>query len=57
MMTIKCVACGKFIPYSDLEHGLASFHHEPSSLRGHEVNEWTCAACVIKERAALREPT
>ena len=44
---VKCVGCGKFIPYDDTgEDGHARFHFEPLSEFGPEVSEWTCAQCA-----------
>ena len=45
---IKCISCGRFIPYSDMdpERGPASFYFEPDNEFGRERSEWTCAACV-----------
>lgn len=54
-MSIKCAACGKFISYDEIESNRAAFYHEPSSHFGPEVNEWTCAACVIEEEHARDE--
>ena len=48
-MTIKCISCGQFIPHSSMKRGLASFHFEPSSDRGREVNEWTCYSCGLRD--------
>lgn len=50
-MTEKCSACGKFIPYSQMEcGGSARFHFEPDSHKGPEVSEWTCAECVKRAK-------
>lgn len=49
-MTIKCADCGKFIPYADMESGLASFEYTPDSDRSTELCLWICNACVIKEQ-------
>ena len=49
-MTTKCVACGKFIPYSQMEKGGgAHFHFVPDNEFGPEVSEWTCASCTPRE--------
>ncbi len=47
METIRCVCCGRFIPYSDMdpEKGPASFYFEPDNHFGPERSEWTCAKC------------
>jgi hypothetical protein len=48
---IKCCGCGRFIPYSEMdEGGGARFYFEPDSHRGPEISEWTCAACMDKDR-------
>jgi hypothetical protein len=53
-MTTKCVACGKFIPYSQMgDGGGARFHFVPDNEFGPEVSEWTCAACTFN-KATLR---
>jgi hypothetical protein len=44
-MNIKCINCGHFISYRDMESGAAYFYFEPDSDRGPEISEWTCAAC------------
>jgi hypothetical protein len=49
-MTIKCVYCGRFISYADMETGEALFYFEPDSDRGSERNEWTCKRCVLPPR-------
>lgn len=49
-MTIKCVECGRFIPYSQMEFGGgARFYFEPDSHKGPEVSEWTCKECTEHE--------
>lgn len=49
-MTERCVACGKFIPYSQMgEGGKAVFHFIPDNHFGPEVSEWTCEPCVMKD--------
>lgn len=53
---IKCAACGKFIPYADMQSGRASFRHEPSSHFGPEVSEWTCAICEKREAERRDDP-
>lgn len=51
-MTTKCIACGKFVPYSQMEErGGASFYFEPDNEFGRERSEWTCAECVKRESA------
>ena len=52
-MTLKCAACGKFIPYSQMgEDGGARFHFVPDNEFGPEVAEWTCARCMEKLEVA-----
>jgi hypothetical protein len=48
---IICVACGRFVALAEMQDGSAVFHFEPDSHKGPEVSEWTCAACVAKDRA------
>ena len=50
-MTVRCVACGKFIPYAEMvaEAAGAKFYFEPASHSGPELSEWTCAACTMRE--------
>jgi hypothetical protein len=48
---IKCVGCSKFVPYAEMqEGGGARFCYEPLSEFGPERCEWTCVACVERER-------
>ncbi len=48
---IKCAACGKFIPYSEMiDGGGARFTFEPDSHKGPEVSEWTCKKCAENEK-------
>lgn len=49
--TTKCVACGRFIPYREMEDRTARFYFEPDSIKGPEISEWTCAECVAAEAA------
>jgi hypothetical protein len=44
---IKCVECGKFVPYNEMKDG-AIFYHEPDNEYGPEVNEWTCHRCILR---------
>jgi hypothetical protein len=47
MVTVRCVVCGRFIPYAQMaQRGGAKFYFEPDSHKGPEVSEWTCAQCV-----------
>lgn len=49
---IKCVSCGQFIPYSEMERGGgAEFYFEPDSHKGPEISEWTCAKCANAVKA------
>lgn len=55
-MTEKCVACGKFIPYSQMESGGgAEFYFIPDNHFGPERSEWTCAECVKRDEMQTRE--
>lgn len=48
---INCISCGKFIAYSQLvEGGGASHYFEPDNEFGRERSEWTCKACVEKQK-------
>lgn len=53
---IRCVSCGKFISYHEIESNRAAFYHEPSSHFGPEVNEWTCAACEKRDAERRDDP-
>lgn len=48
-MTTKCIACGKFIPYSQMGGGGARFHFVPDNEFGPEIAEWTCAGCTFNQ--------
>jgi hypothetical protein len=48
-MTVRCISCGHFLSYAEMEDGSASFHFEPSSHFGPEVSEWRCAQCTIAD--------
>lgn len=55
MNAVKCIDCGKFIPNEQLgEGGGAKFYFEPDNHFGPERSEWTCKACVEKERTNAR---
>ncbi len=49
---VKCVACGRFVSYKEMEAGTASFRFEPDSHKGPEISEWTCARCNNGEAEA-----
>jgi len=44
----RCVCCGKFIAYKEMEGGGARFYFEPDSHKGPEISEWRCKQCVEK---------
>ena len=48
-MTEKCISCGRFLSYAEMEGG-AEFYFEPDNEFGRERSEWTCARCVEEER-------
>ncbi len=46
---IRCVACGVFIAYADMDSGKAQFDFTPDSFFTLERSEWLCPACVNKQ--------
>jgi hypothetical protein len=52
-MTARCVSCGHYLSYVEMEDGSAAFHFEPSSHFGPEVSEWRCARCTAADIARL----
>ena len=48
---IRCVGCGQFIGYADIDAGLCRFDFEPDSHFGPEVADWSCPKCSEQERA------
>jgi len=49
-MTEKCVSCGRFVSYKEMDKG-ASFHFIPDNEFGPEESEWTCTRCVKEDGA------
>ena len=45
MNEIRCVCCGRFIPYREIDDGKASFYFEPDSHKGPEISEWSHNVC------------
>ena len=46
MNKIKCVKCGCFISYSDIDNEKVDVYFEPDSHFGPEVIEFTHKACI-----------
>lgn len=46
---IKCVNCGKFISYDDIENKRVQFEHIPDSHFTVEENNFTCKRCIERE--------
>ncbi len=45
---VKCAACGRFVSYTEMSDGTASYYFEPDNHFGPEISEWTCAICVAE---------
>jgi uncharacterized protein with PIN domain len=46
-VTPRCVACGRFIAYRDIEQGVAHYHFIPDSHFGPEEEWWECPECNV----------
>ncbi len=45
---MRCICCGRFLSYEEMQDGTAHFYFEPDSHKGPEVSDWECAKCVAK---------
>jgi rubredoxin len=47
---IRCVSCGRFVPYKDISLGFCKHEHTPDTPFSNEDDSWYCRKCTEKEK-------